>query len=503
MRRNFCSTTQWRNTHKTCVVLSDWNIPSSGNKSKRRPEQPNTPRNFIRSWLPTNLYGGTAQTKQNLRCETESKRADSDINEKNRRKIYQTMSSSARPTSRILSDGLMLSTLLLLSTTIHPVSSAVRGFGSPQKHRTRQHPIQRIYGEDNAEVRSHMHELELYSTHYLRTGERVDKDFKVPYGRNGEGHPLEIGSNSNNHDRDYDPNSRDLQDSETRSLFEPMRITFITDALDNQRSNDNGARIDFIRNEVLPRMANFWSEALSVVPVKGALKIQKGELAQNMYCGDSEFSKVPESHIEDGIAGTDLALYVSATPSSRFCGSSTLAVAVACNFDQVDRPTAGAINFCLNQIKLNTDGSAHESIIQDNVDVAIHEAAHVLGMSSNSYRFFWDPISAKPRTARPFGSTTVECVDGVTRTLTIPNENTMKFLTSASGQRYATIVTPTVRAVARNQFNCQDLEGAQLENQPTGSNSCTGDHWDERLFYPESLSGVISPTTVILSPLSK
>lgn len=39
------------------------------------------------------------------------------------------------------------------------------------------------------------------------------------------------------------------------------------------------------------------------------------------------------------------------------------------------------------------------------------------------------------------------------------------------------------------------------QNQPTGS-SCTGDHWDERLFYPESLSGVVSPTTNVLSPLT-
>ena len=56
--------------------------------------------------------------------------------------------------------------------------------------------------------------------------------------------------------------------------------------------------------------------------------------------------------------------------------------------------------------------------------------------------------------------------------------------------------------MARNQFGCQSLEGAQLENQPTGTQSCTGDHWDERLFYPEALSGVISPTTNIISPLT-
>ena len=143
-----------------------------------------------------------------------------------------------------------------------------------------------------------------------------------------------------------------------------------------------------------------------------------------------------------------------------------------------------------------------ESITQDNVDVAVHEAAHVLGMSSNSYRLFWDPETGTERTARPFGSQSVVCVDGVERTLVLPNENTMKFFIATSGQRYASIVTTKVATVARNQFDCQELEGAQLENQPTGENSCTGDHWDERMFYPEALSGVISPTTNVLSPLT-
>jgi leishmanolysin-like peptidase len=167
-----------------------------------------------------------------------------------------------------------------------------------------------------------------------------------------------------------------------------------------------------------------------------------------------------------------------------------------------DRPTAGAINFCLDQIDLDESGSVSESITQDNVDVAVHEAAHVLGMSSNSYRFFWDPETGTERTARPFTSQSVVCVDGVERTLVLPDENTMKFFIATSGQRYASIVTAKVATVARNQFDCQELEGAQLENQPTGENSCTGDHWDERMFYPEALSGVISPTTNVLSPLT-
>mmetsp|Transcript_17315 Transcript_17315/g.26793 ORF Transcript_17315/g.26793 Transcript_17315/m.26793 type:complete len:459 (+) Transcript_17315:438-1814(+) len=120
-------------------------------------------------------------------------------------------------------------------------------------------------------------------------------------------------------------------------------------------------------------------------------------------------------------------------------------------------------------------------------------------MSSNSFRYFWDPETGEPRTKRPPQTRTVTCVDGNRRSLPLPDENTMKFFLSPHGQRYASVVTPKVRAVVRNQFDCQNLAGAQLENQPTGSESCTGDHWDERVFYTEAMSGVISVTTNILS----
>eukprot|EP00547_Thalassionema_nitzschioides_P005367 CAMPEP_0194199872 /NCGR_PEP_ID=MMETSP0156-20130528/720_1 /TAXON_ID=33649 /ORGANISM="Thalassionema nitzschioides, Strain L26-B" /LENGTH=560 /DNA_ID=CAMNT_0038924817 /DNA_START=59 /DNA_END=1738 /DNA_ORIENTATION=+ len=357
--------------------------------------------------------------------------------------------------------------------------------GSPrEKASERQHVIKRVYGPNNAITRKNIAEVE----------ERMER---YRTGLNKHNHELEYET----HPFDKTRKNRELK--ETDDIFQPIRIKFETMALDSQRNLDNAAQIDFIKNEILPKTRDFWTNAVSVVPVANKLFISASELDSRTYCGDSEFTRVSDEDISVGIEDTDLMLYVSGTPSSRFCSGSTLAVAVACNFDQYDRPTAGAINFCLNQINLKDDGTASDSIIQDNVDVAIHEAAHVLGMSSNSYRFFWDSETGEPRTRRPFASRTVDCVDGVSRSLVLPDKETMDFFRNEqTGQRYASIVTPKVRAVARNQFNCQTMAGGQLENQPTGAQSCTGDHWDERLYYPESLSGVISPTTNVLSHIT-
>jgi len=346
------------------------------------------------------------------------------------------------------------------------------------------HPVRRVYGPENNHARR---EIALVEDRTFRKFEGHDH---VIYYKN---HP-------------YDKSTRKLQEhsqqTNTTDPFRPLRIHFYTGALDSQRTDDTRAKIDFIKSEILPQTADFWSNALSVVPIDGKLLIKSNQLDDGNFCGDSEFSKVPSSHISTGVAGTDLILYVSGTPSTRFCSRNTLAVAVACNLDQFDRPIAGAINFCLDQITLDSDGSASEEIISGNVDVAIHEAAHVLGMSGNSFRFFWDPETGAPRTPQPFGTTRVTCVDGVERTLQLPAENTMKFFHAENEQSFASIVTPKVRAVARNQFNCQSLAGAQLENQPTGAGSCTGDHWDERMFYTEAMSGIISVTTNVLSHLT-
>lgn len=83
-----------------------------------------------------------------------------------------------------------------------------------------------------------------------------------------------------------------------------------------------------------------------------------------------------------------------------------------------------------------------------------------------------------PRTARPFKKERVQCVDDYYSEVTIPSTNTLSSGLTKRGLRYYQVVTPRVKQVVRNQFDCQTMEGARLENQPTNDGNCFGTHWE-------------------------
>ena len=246
----------------------------------------------------------------------------------------------------------MSSTTYSSTSATYSISDESQYSSEETSRSNRRHPIHRIY-QDGASTRRRVEELE-NTLQYYQTGIRGDPSHKLDYGPN---HPFDIKRKERelklkieNNEQLSQDDERFLQDTTTTeeggtNPFKPIRIHFDTSALDSQLSESNSNQINFVKNTILPRMANYWTEALSVVPVQGNLLVSTAELQGRLYCGDTEFSKVPAEDIANGVPNSDLVLYVSGAPSARFCGPSTLAVAVACNFDQFDRPTAG--KFCL------------------------------------------------------------------------------------------------------------------------------------------------------------
>lgn len=124
-------------------------------------------------------------------------------------------------------------------------------------------------------------------------------------------------------------------------------------------------------------------------------------------------------------------------------------------------------------------------------------------MTSDSLAYFRHPLTGHPLTRRPFEVSTVTCVDGVSQPFVgVPGPAVMQEgRHESTGARYFEVVTPTVRRVVQNHFNCPSMKGARLENQPTSAD-CFGSHWDELLHYTEIMGAVFSKSVNILSPLT-
>ncbi|XP_019850942.1 PREDICTED: leishmanolysin-like peptidase [Amphimedon queenslandica] len=184
-----------------------------------------------------------------------------------------------------------------------------------------------------------------------------------------------------------------------------------------------------------------------------------------------------------GLKDTDLALYVYGTADH--CEPGVVAYAAACQLeDQYDRPISGVINFCPTD-----DISDEEEVFQ----VAKHEIFHVLGFSDNLYPWYRDE-NGNPRTRRDANGNPPTDANGYF----VADENTVKMVNLTDWQtRFGPInkiviqlVTPKVVEVGRRHFNCDTLEGVQLEDQ--GGNGTTGAHWEKRLLNNEAMTGVVS-----------
>lgn len=129
---------------------------------------------------------------------------------------------------------------------------------SPQKQEEnkRKSVVRRLYGPENGQVRKHVRLLEEKSQR-SQTGFLGDPNHKVPY----QNHPYDPESptyvgkrrqrNLQNETDDSDYNM-DLTSDSNKDLYKPLRIKFHTQALDEKRTEQTAAKIDFIKTEVLP-----------------------------------------------------------------------------------------------------------------------------------------------------------------------------------------------------------------------------------------------------------
>lgn len=267
----------------------------------------------------------------------------------------------------------------------------------------------------------------------------------------------------------------------------PLRLTFLTKSLEDLRGATNNAeddrRIDFLLRDVVPRVRHFYSQLLSVVPYP---------LPSVTLPPDACFGEAGDD-VPDRVDDSDLVVFVR---GRRCGGGGTIAAATPCNLSGHDlRPVVGLVYYCLESDVLNGDD------VDAAVQVSVHELAHVFGMNSDLTPFYRNRATGRPYT-EDRSRTWTNCADDARRRVVRPSTDVLQVGTTNTGARYFEIVTPTVRQVVRNQFNCPTARGARLENQPTADADCFGSHWDERLFHTESLGAFFGSEENSLSALT-
>ena len=204
------------------------------------------------------------------------------------------------------------------------------------------------------------------------------------------------------------------------------------------------------------------------------------------------------------------------TSSSHLCQGDYIAASAFCNTDQWDRPVAALLHLCLD------DDFFQPQRLHRNIRTIMHELGHSLGFNAVSLAHFrrWDdgePLTPRdangavplqrvqctgPQAEEPAwlsngssGSTsttplptTVDSEEGYYDVIPLPSPDILQFRTVRGGVRVAQIVTPSVLQVVRNHFDCQTLEGAELES---GEYICLGDHWERRLFKTDLMNPII------------
>lgn len=310
------------------------------------------------------------------------------------------------------------------------------------------------------------------------------------------------------------------------------------------------------RTQLMEHLINpavdIWSKALYVPPLIGNLTVDQQQLFDGSTCGPGSNSghpsvHVPLEHLNEGVNNTDLQVYLSVgftkdlanliqnkfyamqdhsasssnatapvvTPLSEslavpVCDGSYIAASTFCSTDQWDRPVAGMLHLCL------TENFFEPQLSQINLGVVTHELGHILGFNSQSMAHFRDRETGEPLTPRDMNDdvidVAIECsgVSDASRmaTIPLPSAKILQFH-KVRGVRAAHIVTPFVRQVVRNHFDCQDLIGAELESfsyrvEETSSedfyDSCISDHWERRLFKYDIMNPIIDDGSVSSLP---
>lgn len=202
-------------------------------------------------------------------------------------------------------------------------------------------------------------------------------------------------------------------------------------------------------DEIVANAKTQLEQALLVLSVGGSLVLGNAQ-----KCGSGGGVTIPSTYKTTGVSNTDIVIFVTSRPTDE----GVLGWGVSCQEDQNGRSIAGQINISPLLLQSQYTPKFRAAVI-------VHEIFHVLGFSGNKFMDFRDE-------------------NGNVRSQTvIPDSHTFK------GKNYPVkkLATPAVIAAGRKYFDCDTLDGIELEDY--GSSGTAGSHWEQRLLLNELMTG--------------
>jgi hypothetical protein len=114
----------------------------------------------------------------------------------------------------------------------------------------------------------------------------------------------------------------------------------------------------------------------------------------------------------------------------------------------------------------------------------VHETSHILAISSDLFRYYRNQDTNEPYTPR----TSSGIPDNT------PSSNTITTFTER-GMNVNKLVLPKTLAQAKSHFECNSLNGVELEMQ--GSIGTAGSHLEKRIYFNDFMTGMIIPSVPV------
>ncbi|ETW04101.1 hypothetical protein H310_04465 [Aphanomyces invadans] len=203
-------------------------------------------------------------------------------------------------------------------------------------------------------------------------------------------------------------------------------------------------KLDFITSVLLPEAQDYFSSILSV-PAVATLKvpgIQCGNPTDWACCAGN----FPTRYASPGTANADFLLHVTSRPVA----AGVVAWAIPCNIDQVGRPVSAQVNIGPQRISIDPAKRMAQ------LGTILHELTHALGFSQMLFG------SYKPRSS--------------------PKMIPLQVSDGPNGTKITHLVTPKVKQLAQEYFDCPSVPGGELQSNNAQSYSS---HWAKRLFLNE------------------